>query len=194
MINFTQIVPVSVLAAIALFGLKEWLEAKRKRKAKKSRKNAFAHVIGRELKDNYKSIDGFFKIIDFLSEHRKQPNLELQFICLKHGYESCAISAGRDRLEMTLPEFKTDWYERLIMELSEQEPEIAEKVERAYDSLFFLSEKRNLLASLMAGELTDFLQMCAASIFDFLPPERNRIEVELNEAYKTLTGKSKIFP
>lgn len=194
MIDLTPILPASVIAAITLFVLKEWLEWKRKKKAKRSRKNAFARVIGGEIKGNLKSIDYFFKIIDFLAEHRGQANLKLQFICLKHGYESCVISAGRDRLEMTLPEFKTGWYEKLLMEISEQEPETAEKVEKAYESLYFLSEKRNLLASLMAGELSAFLQMCATSLLDFLPPERNRIESELNEAYKALTGKDQIFP
>ncbi|WP_153100106.1 hypothetical protein [Paraburkholderia hayleyella] len=193
-INFSQILPVSVIAAVLLFIFKECLEGKRKRRARRSRKNAFARVIGSEIKQNYASIDSFFKILDFLREHRDCANLKFQFICLRHGYESCVISADRDSLEMTLPEFKTKWYEKLLIELSEQEPEIAEKAERAYDSLYFLSEKRNLLASLMEGELSAFLRMCATALLDLLPPERDRIENELKEAYEALTGKDRIFP
>lgn len=80
------------------------------------------------------------------------------------------------------------------MELSEQEPEITEKIEKAYDSLSFLSEKRNMLASFMAGELNSFLRMCAGSLIDFLPHERERIENDLKDAYKALTGNERIFP
>jgi hypothetical protein len=192
--SLTQILPASVIATVLLFATKEILEWKRKKKSKKSKKEAYARVIGKEIKENYASIDSFFKIIEFLKEHRGCPNLELQFICLKHGYESCVIATDKSRLEMPIPIFKSEWYAEFLMELSEQEPEIAEKIEKAYDSLSFLSEKRNMLASLMAGELNLFLRMCAGSLIDFLPHERERIENELKDAYKALTGNERIFP
>lgn len=194
MFTLSQILPASVIATILLFATKEILEWKKRHKSKTSKRKAYAKVIGKELKENYSSIDSFFKILDFLEEHRNHSELTLQFISLKHGYESCVISAGTSHLEMPIPFFKMNWYERLLMELSEQEPNISEKTTKAYDSLYFLAEKRNLLASLMAGELNPFLKMCAGAVIDFLPHERERIEGELKDAYKALTGTDKIFP
>jgi len=192
--SLTQILPASVVATVLLFATKEILEWKRKKKSRESRRKAYARVIGREIKENYESADSLFKMIELLEKHRSYPNLELQFICLKHGYESCVITADKSRLEMPIPIFKLEWYGRLLMELSEQEPEIAEKIEKAYDSLSYLSEKRNIIASLMAGELNSFLVMCVSSLIEFLPHERGRIENELKDAYKALTGNKQMFP
>lgn len=194
MFSLTQILPASVIATILLFATKEILEWRRKKTSKISKRKAYARVIGKEIKANYTAIDSFFKILEFLEKHRSDAGLKLQFICLKHGYESCVISAGDAHLEMPLPMFKTNWYEKLLMELSEQEPEISGKITKAYDSLYFLSEKRNLIASLMAGELNSFLKMCAGALLNFLPHERERIESELTDAYKALTGSEKILP
>lgn len=189
-----KILSASVVVALAIFVVKEFIEWSRRQKSKKSKERAYAHVLGREIKENLESIDYFFKIIDFILEHEECPDIKLEFNRLIHGYESCKIIAGRDSLEMQLPKFKTIWYEKLLVDLAEKDGRLSEFVSKAYDNIYFLSEKRNLIASFMAGELSSFLRLCAATTVAYLAPERERIEKELTDAYKALTGREKVFP
>jgi len=182
------------VVAIAIFSLKEIIEKCRREKSKNSKERAYAHVIGREIKENFESLDYFYKIIDFIEEHKECRAIQLKLHRLIHGYESCEIVAGSDSLEMQLPKFKTAWYEKLLVELAEKDGKLAECVSKAYDNIYFISEKRNLIASLMAGELSEFLRVCAVTTVGLLAPEREGIELNLKAAYKALTGKENLFP
>lgn len=194
MADLNQYVPITVISAIILFFIKEVLESYRRNKAENSKNKALAHVIGEELKENFRALDNFYKIIDFLNKHQDCKDLKLKFICLRHGYESCVIEADQDSLEMTIPIFKTNWYEDLLMDLAEKDEKLTETVSKAYEVIYFIIEKRNLLASLMAGELTSFLRMCAVTTVNLLPESREYYEAELSVAYKAVTGKENIFP
>lgn len=189
-----KILSASVVVALAIFAVKEFIEWRRRQKSKKSKERAYAHVLGREIKENLESLDCFFKIIDFIEEHKECQSIQLKLHRLIHGYESCQVIAGADSLEMQLPKFKTIWYEKLLVELAEKDGKLSECVSKAYDNIYFISEKRNLIASLMAGELSSFLRMCAVTTLGYLAPERERIDAELTDAYKALTGNEKIFP
>jgi len=190
----TQIFPLSVIVALCTFTYKEYAEKRRRDKAKNSKERAYAHVLGREIKKNFEALDYFYKIIDFIEEHRECKKIQVNLFRLTHGYDSCRIVADNDSLEMQLPKFHTTWYERLLPELSEKEESLVSCVSQAYDNIYFLSDKRNLIASLMAGELSGFLKMCANTTVSLLAPERDRIEAELTSAYQALTGKDRIFP
>lgn len=193
--NFlTQVFPISVIFAICTFAYKEYAEKRRRDKAKISKERAYAHVLGREIKSNFEALDFFYKIIDFIEEHRECKKIQISLSRLTHGYESCQIVADNDLLEMQLPKFQFAWYERLLPELAEKDESLVSCISKAYDNIYFLSDKRNLIASLMAGELSGFLKMCATTTVSLLSPERNRIEVELTAAYQALTGREKIFP
>lgn len=188
-----KVATASVTVAISIFLIKEYLERLRREKSKKSKDRSFAHVLGREIKDNLESIDHFYRIIDFIEEHKECKNIQLKLFRLIHGYESCQLIADNDLLEAQLPKFQTLWYEKLLVELAERDGKLAECVSNAYSNIYFLSEKRNLIASLMAGELSEFMKLCAVTTVSLLAPERERIESELRLAYKTLTGKENVL-
>lgn len=189
----TQIFPLSVIVALCTFFYKEYSEKRRRDKAKVSKERAYAHVLGKEIQNNFEALDYFYKIIDFIEEHRDCKKLEVRLFRLTHGFESCQITADNDSLEMQLPKFHLTWYERLLPDLAEKDEALVTCVSKAYDNIYFISSKRNLIASLMAGELSGFLKMCANTTVTLLAPERERIESELESAYKALTGKEHIF-
>ena len=190
----TQIFPISVIVALGTFIYKECAEKSRRNKARISKERAYAHVLGREIKNNFEALDYFYKIIDFIESHRECKKIQVNLFRLTHGYESCQIVADNDSLEIQLPKFQSTWYERLLPELAEKDESLVACISKAYDNIYFLSDKRNLVASLMAGELSGFLKMCANTTVSLLAPERARIEAELISAYKALTGKEAIFP
>lgn len=190
----TQIFPLSVIVALCTFTYKEYAEKRRRDKTKISKERAYAHVLGREIKNNFEALDYFYKIIEFIEEHQECKKIQVNLLRLTHGYESCEIVADNDSLEMQLPKFQSAWYERLLPELAEKDESLVACVSKAYDNIYFLSEKRNLIASLMAGELSVFLKMCANTTVSLLVPERDRIEAELISAYQALTDKEEIFP
>lgn len=190
----TQIFPISAIIAIITFAYKELSENRRRDKARNSKERAYAHVLGREIKDNLEALDNFYKIVSFIENHRGCNKIQVSLFRLTHGYESCQIVADSDSLEMQPPKFKSTWYERLLPELAEKDENLASCISKAYDNIYFVSDKRNLISSLMAGELSGFLKMCATTNFSLLTPERDRIEMELTTAYRALTGKEKILP
>lgn len=190
----TQILPISVIVALCTFAYKEYTEKQRRDKAKASKERAYAHVLGREIKRNFETLDYFYKAIDFIEAHQECEKIKVKLFRLTHGFESCQIVADNDLLEIQLPKFESTWYERLLPELAEKDEALVSSVSKAYDNIYFLSDKRNLIISLMAGELSGFLKLCANTTLSLLTPERSRIEVELIEAYRALTGKDKIFP
>jgi hypothetical protein len=190
----TQIFPLSVIVALFTFTYKEYAEKRRRDKVRISKERAYAHVLGREIKSNLEALDYFYKIIDFIEDHRECEKIQVNLYRLTHGYESCRIVADNDLLEMQIPKFQSTWYEKLLPELAEKDERLVACISKAYDNIYFLSEKRNLIASLMAGELSGFLKMCATATLGILAPERERIEAELISSYKELTGKDSIYP
>ena len=93
-------------------------------------------------------------------------------------------------MEMPLPKFQTTWYEKTLADLAEKDEMLSMSVSKAYDNIYFLSEKRNLIASLMADELSPFFKSCMATMINvFLLDKRTKMEEEIKDAYKVLTGK-----
>jgi len=188
------VIPASVFVTLSLFLYKEISESHRRYKTKIAKKNAFGHVLGRELKENYNSLDQFIRIIEFLDSHKNATTVDLELIHLRHGHEACKVRADNDSMEMPLPVFSTQWYEKLLVEIAERDDALLTKITAAYDSIYFLIEKRNFIASFLDGELTPFQRNCIKFQVGMLISEYERIKDGLSSAFQALTGKDNIFP
>jgi len=187
--------PITVIAAIALFIIKEIVDFIKKHKAKKNKIKAISHVISEEIKFNHWSLKKLFEAYKTLADlFEKHPKAiyrvketrfgSVRFECKEEPSEP--VWSGQ-----TLPRFVSDQFNHLLPSLAELDFKTAKRLQITYEEIAELEHYRQTLIMFVSGESHEenvFVEMTKHFISDFAQEENDYFK-QIEDGYKALIGK-----
>jgi hypothetical protein len=191
---FASLLPATVVAAIALFFVKEVVEGIRRWRADARKGRAFRTLLARECELNhwtYKRLKEALLAIqeDFekglAAEYSiKRPNSEEVVFRQEHD--------GRLRSESTLPDARTDLMSKVMLDVATLDKSLLASLEAAYDSAINMRHVRNSLMRFIESNEED-LKKFFRGFPEYGLGQLEEILADLDKLYKECTGKELKF-
>ena len=185
--------PVTVVAAILIFLIKELLELRRRKKERTRKLNAVKLLLAEEIEKNHWVHRSFFSALSHLQEAEEVfPHAKFRLHVSRNGTEHLRMKREPDEefeSGQWIPKFHDEQYKKLLPTLAELDEGLFKQINIAYSELAELAHYRDMLVGFLAGEdpgpgldLTrEFLAGMADEKLDYFN--------KLNAAYKAISGK-----
>ena len=186
----SQYLPATVIAAAALFFVKEVLESVRRYKSKNDKTTAISLLLADELQENYwclQSLEELSNIFD------NTPNAVYRIHIARNKTEHFRVKENpQDEYESgkAIPPFVTERYNELLPALAELNVKLFENVRAAYEKILELEHYRQTVVSFIAGDLhehEDFDELTKGFI-RHLAKEKGDYFSFMDQAYGALTN------
>ena len=191
--NAQTYLPVTVVAAIVIFIIKELLEVRRRKKERKRKLNAIKLLLAEELEKNHWAHHSFFSALSRLQESNGTfPDAKFRLYVSRNGNEHLRMKRDPDEdfeSGQWIPKFHDEQYKKLLPTLAELDETLYQKINVAYGELAELTHYRDTLIGFLAGEDPgpglDSTKYFLAGMTD----EKADYFNKLNSAYKAISGK-----
>jgi len=188
-----EYLPATVVIAILLFLVKEFLEFFRKRSERMRKISAIKILLAEELERNYWALVSMFRILNTLKEaFQLYPRAVFWLHIARDGSEHFRMKEKPEdeySSGCVIPKYCTVMYERLLPALAELDKSLFEVVRKTYEAIIELNHYRQILTDFLAGEdLAPYRDMTKHFLND-LADEKDDYYKILSEGYKALTGK-----
>lgn len=186
-----QYLPATVMAAIALFVVKELLEIRRRYLERSRKTNAVKLLISQELERDHWALVSFFRVLEEIkSTENDAPRAVFRLHVARDGSEHFRIKEepeDEDESGQWIPTFRTDLYEKHLATLAEHDQALYKVVNEAYEEIFELIHYRETLTAFLAGESLAPVDITRRFLSD-MATEKDEYYNALNKAYRALTG------
>lgn len=187
-------VPVSVIAAVILFTLKEILEYRRRGKSESRRISALKHIFARECRLNLWTIVSIRTVIESLGEnYPDDPTVTLEIIINDKAKEWAKVTKPEgDNVYFTvtnIPDVHLETIKSHFLDAIGLDEKLFRDLEPAYDSLL---ELRHIRLSLLTNNLKEELFMTPSlmrGFYSYSIKELEKTEKALAALYLNCTGK-----
>ncbi|UTJ49784.1 hypothetical protein NLZ15_22695 (plasmid) [Atlantibacter subterranea] len=186
-----SLLPITVVAAIALFALKEVLEFIRRRSADRRKSHAFRTLLARECEVNHWA---HWRLQETLREIHEDHEKGV-----KATYTATELPGGDALWRRTdqgggysgggLPDARTDLISKIMVDVATMDKKLFTPLENAYDSLI---EMRHIRASLLrfVSSKDEEDQMHLQGFPEYGLSELEGVKEDLDKLYLECTGRS----
>ena len=189
----TPLLPITVVAAIVLFLLKELFEAIRRWHADERKRRAFRILLARECELNYWAYTRLKQTLETVQAGLEQTPSE-NFAIIEGDYHDIRFEHYLEsglRGSWPLSDFHADRMDRVMLDVATLDQTLYEGLSAAYDAVANLKHVRQTLIELVSsGDEDDQAHLSAFPEYGL--GELARALPDLKFLYKTCTGKTKI--
>jgi len=188
-----NLLPVTVVAAILLFILRELFDLFKKRSDKKRNIEAIKLLIADEIEKNHWSLKSLFMALSCLKEDFEENDKAVHYLHIaRNGSEHFrAKEAPEDRYSasQSIPNFHTSMYEKLIPDIAALDKKLFIEIHSTYEEINELIHYRDTMVDYLTGEdLAPSNEIIKIFLSAFADEENDYYE-HLNKTYKLLKYK-----
>jgi len=188
-----NLLPVTVVAAIFLFFLRELVDLFKKRSDIKRNIEAIKLLIADEIEKNHWSLVSMFRVLTSLKEDfESNDNAVHQLRTARNGsehFESKGDPTEGFFSSQPIPKFHTVMYEKLIQDIAALDKDLFFAIHSTYEEINELIHYRDSIIDYLSGEESPLVSMVTKDFFSDFVEEENDYYGHLNKTYKLLKNK-----
>ncbi|EIO5095144.1 TPA: hypothetical protein ACMDP0_003685 [Vibrio parahaemolyticus] len=184
-----SLLPVTVVAAISLFILRECVDLIKKYREKQRKTRAIKRLLAEELERNHWALLTVFRVLKEIKDYTdEQKEVEYSLIIARNGMEHYHAELEDGHSGMRIFRFDFSVYEKLLVSIAELDEELFEAISSTYTKTRELNHHRDTLLDYLSREdLAPTPEMTRGFLCD-LSEEKDDYYGYLNDSYKLLTG------
>jgi hypothetical protein len=185
-----SLLPVTVLAAIALFVLKEVVEFIKRWRADRRKNHAFRTLLASECEVNHWAHFSLYETLRQIEDdHEKGRRVEYVIKVLQGGDAQWRRNEPGGYSGGSLPDARTDLMSKIMIDVATLDKKLFTRLEAAYDSLI---EMRHIRASLIQFVTSDdeHDQMHLQGFPEYALGELDGVLDDLDKLYQECTGRA----
>ncbi len=191
-----NLLPATVVVAIALFALREFFDFYKKRSDKKRNIEAIKLLIADEIEKNHWSLVSMFRILSELKEDFEKEKNTIHYLHIaRNGSEHFRSKEDPEdeySSGQAIPKFHTSMYERLIPDIAALDKKLFLSIHSTYEEIIELTHYRDTMIDYLAGEeLSPSPELTKLFLSDFADEKDDYYE-HLNKTYRLIKNKKLI--
>ena len=190
--EFVALVPITVVAAVLLFILKEAVEAVRRHRGDSRKMHALKALLARECELNLWTIKALRDIlINVPKPDDERPQTVVRIERRTNGSTIALISSadGALRSSRSLPKAHLDLMSKYLLDVATLDSKLFQALETAYDSVAELEHIRESLVRIHESEEEAKMPDLIRPFAEYALDEIERTELAIAALYKHCTGK-----
>lgn len=187
------LLPITVIAAVLLFFLKELLEWTRRRRADAREARAFRVLLARECELNYWAYSRLKQTLRTIKSGLAHDESE-NFAISKGDYTGIRFEHNlndNSRGSWPLPDFHTEVMDKIVLDVATLDKALYSNLEQAYGAVANLKHVRQSLIAFVSSE-DDQDKAHLEAFPEYGLRELSRALADLKALYRTCTGTDKI--
>ena len=188
------IVPVTVIAAVLLFFVKELLEILRRKAGENRKKKAYRVLLGEELERNHWTYKTLLRLLDSIEgeiEHCDRPVFYVHYT--KEGKEYFRSKSDPKQKGFSggpIPPVYLERYNQLLADVAVLDKKLFPLTRSAYESIIELRHMRESFINILNDEDKELFEKneLLRGFIDYVKSDKDEIYASMDQLYQECTG------